>query len=348
MQHIFDRLPLGNALVKAYAPCYLTQGGEHLVYTVPKHPNVVIKISRHRIKDALEMAFRAPESCLDLQIWECARERYRSSAREQNQLIWQLRNAFGFLHTLPERRHCLTVPLTGSIITEIFHDDYKARKPNLGMLAQAQALTIAAVQRRTLAAAEPRRLSLSFGGYPEDAQCDEIMYERITRQSLLATSSAAGFDEAFCNLQDRSDRGELGALVRRAKLDRLLRSAVVRFLKGAARFTSASGQILALAGRDNVVFFPTRTGWNYLLIDALPSDPLPAFWVFRTVTRKLAHFPYFIDEQEKATLKRVVNFLRTTNGISLALGNGPCIKIPGMTEKSVSAINAALWSTPGT
>lgn len=52
-KNIYDRLPEDHELVEHYRPMFLARGGDHLVYTVEDHPDVVIKASTFKIKDTL-------------------------------------------------------------------------------------------------------------------------------------------------------------------------------------------------------------------------------------------------------------------------------------------------------
>lgn len=49
----YDNLPNDHELVERYQPKFLARGGDHLVYEVADHPDVVIKASTFKIKDIL-------------------------------------------------------------------------------------------------------------------------------------------------------------------------------------------------------------------------------------------------------------------------------------------------------
>jgi hypothetical protein len=277
------------------------------------HPRIVIKISCHRIRDSLELLHAAPKLAKPFE------SRYRFEAREHTHQLFRLRSAFGADHTLQERRCFLIVPLSQSIVQELFRNDYRGRSPNSAMLSMMQAPTIAAIQRTTPFASESRRLSLSFGSFPEDDLPDNELYQRVTNLTLLNQVKTPGFTDEFCRLQDLSQEGAMTKLLVAAKRDSSLRAAIEHFLLATTRFVADTGQILALAGQDNVVFVPTISGWTYLLIDALPAVTRPILTMAWHIAQSVGRSASALNRDEKAVLKRAVNFLRTINGLSMAI-----------------------------
>lgn len=78
--------------------------------------------------------------------------------------------------------------------------------------------------------------------------------------------------------------------------------------------------MLALAGHDNIIFFPVDGGWTYLLIDPLPSVAIPILaWLPRLVRKVASRIP--LSKIEHDVLKRAINFVRTVNGVALSIGS---------------------------
>ena len=63
-----------NEIIKHYKPKFLARGGEHLVYVVDGHPDIVIKASTYKIKDSVlkitESETDYSDSCLETEASE--------------------------------------------------------------------------------------------------------------------------------------------------------------------------------------------------------------------------------------------------------------------------------------
>ena len=83
-------------------------------------------------------------------------------------------------------------------------------------------------------------------------------------------------------------------------------------------YSRRTGNILALAGQDNVFFFQSAGAWTYRLMDVLP---IPTGPVLRHAEEVALRLPSCApSKQELEAMKRALNFVRMIDGIASALG----------------------------
>ena len=150
------------------------------------------------------------------------------------------------------------------------------------------------VQQRAEAISDPGHLSLNFEGFLEDGRYDETAIQNIL--TLSETDSA-------------------------------LRYSLKEFVSKAVSYANETGNILAMAGKDNVIFYKDAENgdnvndekWNYLLVDALPIHNEPVFKISQEISHKIMN-DQKISEHEKTLLKKGLNFTRTINNLAEKLG----------------------------
>ena len=168
----YDELPEDNELVSRYQPRFLNRGGEHLVYLVDGHPNLVIKASTYKIKDSV-MSIIDRQGDVDDSVLESeAREKYEDEIKKKNEEIRQLRSSFGKEHTLKERRYLMKVPVSHELLKEIFYNDYFARVLPDSAKNINEVWTHVVVQEFTKISNDPNRLSLTYGHFLENGDVD--------------------------------------------------------------------------------------------------------------------------------------------------------------------------------
>ncbi len=290
--HTYDNLPEEDYLVEKYQPKFLARGGDHLVYEVQDHPDVVIKASTFRVKDILanNVEHGIPLDSMS----DDMRAQIETELKEKDEQSKALRNYFGNEHTLAERRYLMKVPVTGEILTDIFKGDWKGRIPPASSLEMKKAWSSVIVQQRAEAISDTTHLSLNFEGFLEDGKYDETAI-----QNILALS----------------------------EIDPALRDSLKEFVSKAVSYANDTGNILAMAGKDNVIFYKEANNsdnvneekWNYLLVDALPIHNEPVFKMSQEIARKIMD-DQKITEHEKTLLKKGLNFTRTINGLAEKLG----------------------------
>lgn len=324
-KHNYDSLPEDHDLVLRYRPSYLNRGGEHLVYTVEEHPNIVIKASTYKIKDSVinvtSYDLGKDDQALKLE----AMQNYFDEIKRKNEEVGRLRKFFGKDHTLRERRYLMKVPVTYELLREIFSEDYFKRTLPESAKDITDVWTHVIVQEYTKTSEDPDKLSLTYGFFIEDQNPNLQEYQKLTSSSFRLNKN--DFDETlFLKLQDRSKNKSISKLIQLSNSDEGLKEQLTSFVITAIRYTEETGQILALAGEDNVLFYKEDNKWNYLLLDALPNSPEPIFHIMLSLEQKLSNSIELSDD-EKEFLKRGINFVRIINGLALSLGLSVGLKI---------------------
>ena len=328
--HAYD-IPLENAdLVSRYRPEFLDRGGDHLVYRIPSHPRVVVKVSWRKIKDALYDCYCQGKTSDDA-MREHAHLRFSDDIAQKNRDVWNLKRYFGAEHVLSERRYLLRVPVSTELLEELFRNDYQGRVLPEAAKSVKEVWTHVAVQTFCKKARDPGRLTFSYGASVEDRHPPRTLYTLITRQ--LLTRSAAPFDTAeFLRLQDGSVGRYLSALLERAIEDSSLADALRDFLLRAIDYANAEGRTLALGGRDNVIFFRRQGSWTYVLMDAMPVPSEPALRCYAAEVTRLARSGAEPTKGAVDNIIRVLNFVRAVNGSAHALAMETRISLPEAPE----------------
>lgn len=315
----YNKLPVEHEVVMQYKPKFLARGGDHLVYEAEGHPETVIKASTFKIKDVL---MDNAERGLSLDaISDEMRASLDKEIEEKNAQIRQYREYFGTEHTLSERRYVMQVPVSLEIIEEIFVGDWKDRQPPQGINDIQDAWTAAVIQKKAPEISDPNHLGLYFGGFIEERkeQPDATEYEELNNAFLGKKSIAPEDLDLFFKTQDNPKTHALADLVVKAEEDPALKTAIQDIIRKSIRFAEETGNILALAGEDNVILYPKEGGWNYLLVDAIPLYNDPIFRLAKEAKER-SESQEDLSSQDKAYITRALNFARTMNGLAAALG----------------------------
>lgn len=313
----YDKLPSDNELVEHYQPRFLARGGDHLVYEVNDHPGVIIKASTFKIKDILssnaENNLPLDSFSGDLKIG------IEKEIAEKNSQIRQLRKYFGNEHTLSERRYSMKVPVTKELLDNIFQDDWQNRLPPQGSESIKEAWSAVIIQERADAVSDPDHLGLYFGGFLEERECDPEEYKKLN-ESLIKKSIQSTEDiERFFKLQDNPQTHALQDVMARTENDPALKEVLEELVRKLISYAQETGNILALAGKDNIILYQQKGKWNYLLVDALPIHNEPVFREAQAILHKFTNGDE-ITKHDKTLLMKVMNFTRTVNGLSASLG----------------------------
>jgi hypothetical protein len=315
----YTTLPSSHEAVVRYNPRFLARGGDHLVYEAEGHPDTVIKASTFKIQNILT---DNAERGLPLDgISDEMRASLEKETEEKNAQIRLYREYFGAEHTLSERRYVMQVPVSPEIIQEIFANDWKDRKPPQGIDTIQDVWTAAIIQKKAPEISDPNHLGLYFGGFIEERkdQADLSEYENLNKAFLGKNPVTPEDLELFFKTQDNPKTHALAGLLAKASEDAALKAAVEDFVRKSIRFAEETGNILALAGEDNVILTPKDGDWNYLLVDAIPLYNEPIFALAKEAQAR-ADSGERAHAQDKAFITRALNFVRTMNGLAAVLG----------------------------
>jgi len=315
--HPYNDLPDDSEIVRHYKPTFLARGGDHLVYAVEEHPDVVFKASSFAIKDSLSASADAGED-LD-SIPDDEKTRLEEGIAKKTAQARILREYFGASHTVNERRYIMKVPVSKAIIDEIFKGDWKKRKPPAESKKLTEAWSTVVIQERIPELADPSHLGFYFGGFLEErGQIDAEEYTELNN-SFVPLCQATPDDVAlFLRLQDNPKTHALTDLIAKTESDPNLKSTTAALVLNVISYANETGNILALAGEDNVILFNKDGKWDYLLIDALPIHDEPVFeYAKQALHRHINNED--ISEHEMTLIMKALNFVRTVNGVATTL-----------------------------
>ncbi len=314
----YDELPTEHELVARYQPQFLARGGDHLVYEASGHPDVVIKASTYKIKDIL-IDNDARGLPLD-GVSDDMRASLEKEVAEKNAQIREYRKYFGAKHTLAEHRYLMQVPVSAEVLQEIFKNDWKGRAVPPGAASVRDVWSAVAVQKKAPQIEDTNHVGLYFGGFLEDRRQASSPGEYEYFSEIFEHGGAIQPEdlEEFFRLQDNPDTHALRDLVLRAEQDPELKKTTIDFLLAAIHFANETGNILALAGTDNVILYQENGEWNYLLVDAIPLQNEPILTAAR-VARERSENNEPLNQKEGGYIMRARNFIRTINGLAAAL-----------------------------
>jgi hypothetical protein len=315
----YNKLPADHEAVEKYEPTFIARGGDHLVYEAKGHPDTVIKASTFKIKDILEENEEkglAPDA-----LTEDTRAALEKEVFGKNAQIRLFREYFGTEHTLSERRYLMQVPISPEIIEEIFKDDHRKREAPLGIEAVRDMWTAAVIQKKAPEIADPNHLGLYFGNFLEERriQPEPTDYEKLNDAFLGKDTITPEDLELFFRTQDNPKTHALADLLAKAEQDPKLKIAIADFIRKSIRFAKETGNILALAGEDNVVLSEKDGEWNYLLVDAIPLYNEPIYSEAKEAKVRVENEEELLGN-DIAFIVRAKNFVRTMNGLAAALG----------------------------
>lgn len=314
----YDSLPESNETVLNYKPKFLARGGDHLVYSVEDHPDVVIKASSFVVKDILSENSEHGDKLDTLTADQ--EERLYKEISDKNSQIRLLRESFGVEHTLKERRSLMKVPVSNEILEEIFKGDWKKRQVPVNAKDLNEAWTIVIIQENAPEINDQDHLGLYFGSFLEERLFDKDEYAKLNNALIrFNNESSEKVADLLLKLQDNPDTHALSDLLTACQNDENLKQSVIEFIKKTIEYTKQTGNILALAGKDNVILSKENDTWNYLLIDALPIHSEPVFNDAKDAIHRSLNGEQ-ITKKEKTLIMKALNFTRTINGLSIALG----------------------------
>jgi hypothetical protein len=302
---LFNVSETGHEVVSKFHPEFLARGGEHVIYSVPDHPDVVIKAVAETVTRGIRFNTEHgnPPDFLSEQMKQGAEEYIKKEAAR----FEQLRSYFGKEHVLAQKKALVKVPVTPAILDELFDHNVP--------VATDEAWAVIAIQKKSQALEDPNRVSV-IAGYAEKFEVDPEVYKRQTRDLVIKPNESDFNEKEFLSVQQRHGTIEMFDKI---KSDEGARTVLRDFLEKAITYTSETGEILDLAGRDNVALYQKEGQWSYELLDALyPSDGdmVPQF---QQVIAKLAAGQE-VKDSERNILLNFVNYARTINGLAKYIG----------------------------
>ncbi len=262
-----------HALVLRYAPQYLDEGGENIVYEIPDRPNVVVKASKLGIYEALAHDSELPAAD-SVELSDQLREMNKLLGKEgaYSQARKKLYEYFGREHVPPQKRFLIKVPVNKEIldVTEkTFGPWYGIKIPK----DRKEAWTFVTVQRKqelheenyvsaNIGNLEP---SMAQGGMFKDKKYRDAV-NRMNNALIWGQEDVTAEEIAFVIRTDGIQN-----LKERLESDPELKEALKDFAEKAIAYANDTGEILDIVGKDNVVFVKEGGKWTYKLLDPIYS-----------------------------------------------------------------------------
>jgi hypothetical protein len=219
--------------------------------------------------------------------------------------------------------------MSPAILNEIFKNNWRDRKLPTGAENLEEVWSVVVLQNKADEIFNSQHLGLYYGGFLEEREGAKIIPEEYQKlnEALVKNLTPTPEDlDLFLGLQDNPEKHALADLIKKANEDEKLKAVLVELIEKVVSYAENTGDILALAGEDNVIFYPQNDGWNYLLVDALPIHSEPMFKVGRETLQKILQGENITD-QEKSICMKALNFVRTINGLSASLGMSSRLKL---------------------
>lgn len=304
-----------HKLIEQFKPQYIARGGEHIVYDIPDHPDIVAKAAKESvatlIKNNVEQG-NPPDY-----LGNDERERAERFLQEEASRFKQLRQYFGKEHTLSQKKYLLKLPVTPQILSDLFEGNPPA--------LPTEAWGMIVIQKRSKALQNTDHLTVVAGYAERQENVNQEAYQTQTEQLFVNPHEEAEFDQVeFLGVQ--GNHNELPTLVQNSNESDELKNSLRDFVQKAVRYTSETGETLDLAGSDNVAVYQQDGKWNYELLDALypgTKDMVPRT---QQALRKLAAGEE-IDDGNRNVLMNTINYVRTINGLAKSLGTKHYIDI---------------------
>ncbi len=310
-----------HELVSKYQPKFLARGGEHIIYDIPDHPNIVVKVKADLIKMVIwwNVEHEQPIDSLPVEIELRAREYLKKEAGRYQ----QLKKYFGAEHVPSQKEFLVKVPITEDILNAL----YDGKPP----ATTNEVWSAVIVQKRVGALSDPRRLTI-VAGYAEREDVSEDLYNQATQHFVFGKNPEQKFEkEKFLEIQSNND---LKALVEKSALDENLRETLKDLVEKMVSYTEDTGEIFDFAGQDNIVLFRKDGKWTYTLVDVRYPGGSKMVDEAKVALLKLS-VGNEIDEREKNILLNIFNFVRVVNGLAEQVGAQKRINIipEGMKEE---------------
>jgi hypothetical protein len=323
----FELSGIEHELATRYQPKFLAKGGEHIIYELPEHPDVVIKVRTESLKKVLEWNVKngLALNSLPTELEPRARE-YLDKESERYR---QLKRYFGSDHVPNQREFLLKVPVTENILRELYDGNPPA--------VTDEVWSIVMVQKRVEALDDPDRLAI-VAGYAEHEAVQQDVYKQATDHLVFSQNPDGKLnEEKFLQIQSHED---LRDLLKKASEDQNLEASLKNLVERIIDYTQETGEILDLAGQDNIILFQKDGEWTFSLVDTRYPGESKMLEKAQAALLKISKGAE-LEEHEKNILLNAFNFIRTVNGLAEQIGVNHRINIvpDGITLRDVDFLS---------
>lgn len=313
----------GKELALKYAPEYLAAGGENIVYDIPGRPHIVAKGSKLGVYETLAdrdsvNAETVEDSLLLMSM--------REDLKEESALRKKLFDYFGREHLPPQKKFLMKVPVTKAILDEAeaqFLPTHRSRiKKNTD-----EAWTFVTIQRRQdlpkekHASASVGSLEMSILNYRKPSDPDYRLYKDeayMEKYDRVSDALVRGEDEELTTqeIMEVIRSPGLRSVIKRIEKEEGFKEALKDFVEKAIEFAEDTGEILDIAGADNVALVKEDGEWTYKLL-----DPLYPFEDHVLESAREAYLMKQMNNKQFNILFQGLNFVRGLNAFAKLSGS---------------------------
>lgn len=303
--------PGEHPLYEKYQPKFLKSGGQHLVYTIPDHPKIVFKV-RYDVLEKYLPQYRVAEPS-DRSAIE---KRLFAHTDLEKEKLTRMEKYFGKEHMVRERLNVMKLPFSESLLRDILQEKAFAVENET-----IEFPVLTRIQEKL--EIDPSRVLDICAGYaekniPEDEE-SKRSYREGSERWVLNGSSGGFFDVRLFEKSQRSP--SLNRLIPHALSRPELRAALEDFLKKAIAYGMETGEILDLAGSNNVIVAEENGTVKYTIVDGVyPGNDRRALKRGYEALLKGGVQKEDLDPDEMAILSDTLNYVRSINGMAEALG----------------------------
>jgi hypothetical protein len=292
-------------LVLKYNPRYIGQGSESIVFEIPSHPEIVAKGSIHSIRSNIDSALRYNLNPQDLS--PITENFFREKIKNDAKRFSVMKAYFGSENVANQKKFLIRVPINNEILNHL----YEGNPP----LQINETWAVVTFQRLIEEFGIRDRLSL-VSGYSEFQEVSNELYKEITDRLIFGVESEEPLDEnKFLDVQKSP---ALRELLEKSKTDEELRSLLKDLIAKSIIYTNETGEILDLAGTDNIVISKLKGKWTFKIVDGMypGSDMISNV---RVALSKLSSQEE-LGQHHINCILNVINYTRTINGMAEILG----------------------------
>ncbi len=299
-----------NVLVEKYKPSFLGMGGEQMVFALEDHPDSVLKVNMQALHRVLELGF------IDKDLSEEAKGKVSNFIKKDKERSNLLKQHFGKSY-LPERAALVGLPLTKALVAEAFMDhSHLVQKFPEGVHDVSSVVRIQKKAPEEINSTGAETISFR---YIERDRLSEDEYELLCK--MLIGESVSFEKDQF----EKTLSLEGISLVKKIKEDEEFKTIVKDFVEKSITYTEETGEVLDLAGGDNVVFYERGGDAAYTLIDAkYPREGMVELSKgFYEELKQGGELKYW----NLLVLANFFNYVRTINGLAILSGSDKRLKL---------------------
>lgn len=317
-----------------YFPEYIGRGSDQLVYKIPKHPDVVLKVSWKKMVESYEALLLISEDTQKPDSNELISKRLINEIAAKNLVIKKIQDCFGADHCLKERSFVLSVPITNKILSDMVHLHYlhEGSPPSVGINLDINRLTtIVSVQEKYKEVDHPSSIGFSYGKIQKQ-QPSEFFLNTM----LLSLDSEKKQTTLLLDHFDNSWGKDMTRLFHKASTDTELNQLLIDFSKKAILFTQNHDRILDFVGHDNIIFSKLDGVWTYKLIDALPSNFDRTFTDVKNILQK--EYDISMNVMDRKLCAQVIRYTAALNTIAKSGNSQNLLELPPLTKEQLNFI----------